>query len=74
VGRRDVVWDADVAGGDLRVEVCPPPTRPRNSDSGPAPPVVLVCRTAYTAGGTPVEVNEMVLDSSAYVLEYAFEG
>ncbi|GGZ91620.1 GntR family transcriptional regulator [Streptomyces subrutilus] len=37
-------------------------------------PVVLVCRTAYTAEGTPVEVNEMVLDSSAYVLEYAFDA
>ncbi|MGW5349300.1 GntR family transcriptional regulator [Streptomyces sp. NPDC004031] len=35
-------------------------------------PVVLVCRTAYTGDGTPVEVNEMVLDSAAYVLEYAF--
>ena len=41
---------------------------------GTGTPVVLVCRTAYTADGTPVEVNEMVLDSSAYVLEYAFEG
>ncbi|NUS15027.1 MAG: GntR family transcriptional regulator [Streptomyces sp.] len=37
-------------------------------------PVVLVCRTAFTADGSPVEVNEMVLDSAAYVLEYDFEG
>ncbi|MFD3803350.1 GntR family transcriptional regulator [Streptomyces sp. NPDC058619] len=37
-------------------------------------PVVLVCRTAYTAEGKVVEVNEMVLDSSAYVLEYEFDA
>jgi GntR family transcriptional regulator len=39
----------------------------------PATPVVLIYRTAYTAEGTPVEVNEMTLDASAYVIEYAFE-
>ncbi|WP_411105598.1 GntR family transcriptional regulator [Streptomyces sp. cmx-4-9] len=37
-------------------------------------PVVLVCRTACTAEGKPVEVNEMVLDSAAYVLEYEFDA
>ncbi|MCY0942285.1 UTRA domain-containing protein [Streptomyces sp. H34-S5] len=37
-------------------------------------PVVLVCRTAYTAEGKAVEVNEMVLDSAAYVLEYEFDA
>ncbi|MFD3676549.1 GntR family transcriptional regulator [Streptomyces sp. NPDC058613] len=37
-------------------------------------PVVLVCRTAYTAEGQAVEVNEMVLDSAAYVLEYEFDA
>jgi GntR family transcriptional regulator len=46
----------------------------RQLDLGPGTPVVLVCRTAYTGDGTPVEVNEMVLDSAAYVLEYAFES
>ncbi|MFG2477252.1 GntR family transcriptional regulator [Streptomyces fagopyri] len=35
-------------------------------------PVVLVARTAYDAGGVAVELNDMVLDSSAYVLEYGF--
>lgn len=35
-------------------------------------PVILIVRTAYTADDQPVEVNEMVLDSSAYVLEYKF--
>ncbi|WP_405454513.1 GntR family transcriptional regulator [Streptomyces achromogenes] len=35
-------------------------------------PVVLVARTAFDAEGRAVEVNEMVLDSSAYVLEYDF--
>ncbi|GGY65160.1 GntR family transcriptional regulator [Streptomyces olivaceoviridis] len=36
-------------------------------------PVVLIARTAYDAEGVVVEVNEMVLDSSVYVLEYDFE-
>lgn len=46
----------------------------RRLELGPGTPVVLVCRTAYTGDGTAVEVNEMVLDSAAYVLEYAFES
>ncbi|MGP4084355.1 GntR family transcriptional regulator [Streptomyces sp. KR55] len=37
-------------------------------------PVVLVARTAFDAEGAAVEVNEMVLDSSAYILEYDFEA
>ncbi|MEV6728839.1 MULTISPECIES: UTRA domain-containing protein [unclassified Streptomyces] len=37
-------------------------------------PVVLVCRTAFASDGRAVEVNEMVLDASAYVLEYEFDA
>ncbi|MFE2287622.1 GntR family transcriptional regulator [Streptomyces sp. NPDC059443] len=37
-------------------------------------PVVLVVRTAFAADGQVVEVNEMVLDASAYVLEYEFDA
>lgn len=37
-------------------------------------PVVLIARTAFDAEGVAVEVNDMVLDSSAYVLEYGFEA
>ncbi|MFD7854082.1 GntR family transcriptional regulator [Streptomyces microflavus] len=38
-------------------------------------PVMLVCRTAFTEEGRrPVEVNEMVLDAAAYVLEYDFDA
>lgn len=33
-------------------------------------PVILLVRTAVDADGRVVEVNEMVLDSSAYVLDY----
>ncbi|MFE2476391.1 UTRA domain-containing protein [Streptomyces sp. NPDC059389] len=40
----------------------------------PGTPVVLVCRTAFTADGRAVEVNEMTLDASAYVLEYEFDA
>ncbi|MEU9012942.1 GntR family transcriptional regulator [Streptomyces sp. NPDC048479] len=37
-------------------------------------PVVLICRTAFAEGGRAVEVNDMVLDASAYILEYDFEA
>lgn len=37
-------------------------------------PVILISRTAMTADGRTVEVNEMILDSSAYVLEYDFDA
>ncbi|MFG2600456.1 GntR family transcriptional regulator [Streptomyces sp. NPDC048462] len=38
-------------------------------------PVMLICRTAFAEEGRrPVEVNEMVLDAAAYVLEYDFDA
>ena len=37
-------------------------------------PVFLVCRTAFAEHGRPVEINEMVLDSAAYVPEYDFDS
>lgn len=37
-------------------------------------PVIQICRTAYADGGRAVEMNEMVLDSAAYVLEYDFDA
>ncbi|TQK44698.1 GntR family transcriptional regulator [Streptomyces sp. SLBN-118] len=37
-------------------------------------PVVLICRTAYAQEGRAVEVNDMVLDASAYILEYDFDA
>lgn len=37
-------------------------------------PVIKVCRTAYDANNRAVEVNEMTMDSAAYVLEYAFDA
>jgi GntR family transcriptional regulator len=35
-------------------------------------PVVRLCRTAFAEDGRPVEVNDMTLDASAFVLEYDF--
>ncbi len=35
-------------------------------------PVILIVRTAFSADGEPVEVNEMILDSAAYVVAYKF--
>ena len=37
-------------------------------------PVILICRTAFTDRGRPVEVNEMTLDAASYVLEYDFDA
>jgi GntR family transcriptional regulator len=37
-------------------------------------PVILICRTAFADDGKPVEVNEMALDSAAYILEYDFDA
>ncbi|AXI78723.1 GntR family transcriptional regulator [Peterkaempfera bronchialis] len=37
-------------------------------------PVILVCRTAFTDDGRPVEVNEMTLDAASYILEYDFDA
>lgn len=35
-------------------------------------PVADITRTAFTADDRPVEVNQMVLDSGSYILEYRF--
>ncbi|MET9648701.1 MULTISPECIES: GntR family transcriptional regulator [unclassified Streptomyces] len=37
-------------------------------------PVILIGRTAFTATGEAVELNEMTLDSASYVLEYDFDA
>lgn len=37
-------------------------------------PVIKISRTAYAEDGRAVEVNEMTLDSRAYVLEYDFDA
>ncbi|MEU9388610.1 GntR family transcriptional regulator [Streptomyces sp. NPDC048324] len=37
-------------------------------------PVILICRTAFADGGRPVEINEMTLDASSYILEYDFDA
>jgi len=37
-------------------------------------PVIIICRTAFSEEGRAVEVNEMTLDSAAYVLEYDFDA
>ncbi|WP_374213815.1 GntR family transcriptional regulator [Streptomyces sp. A3M-1-3] len=37
-------------------------------------PVILISRTAYQEDGAAVEVNEMVLDSASYILEYDFDA
>jgi GntR family transcriptional regulator len=36
--------------------------------------VMAICRTAYTADRHPIEITDMTLDASAYVLEYTFDA
>jgi GntR family transcriptional regulator len=40
----------------------------------PGTPVVDIVRTAYSADGQVVEVNEMIADASSYVFRYDFEA
>lgn len=40
----------------------------------PGTPVIHICRTAFTADGAAVELNEMTLDAASYVLEYDFDA
>jgi GntR family transcriptional regulator len=35
---------------------------------------ILICRTAFTADGRPIEITEMVLDAALYILEYEFDA
>ncbi len=56
---------------ELRIRM-PRDTERTALDLAQGTPVALIVRTAYTADGQPVEVNEMVLDSAAYVVEYKF--
>jgi GntR family transcriptional regulator len=39
-----------------------------------ATPVVDIVRVAYTEDGQPVEINEMIADSSAYIFRYRFDS
>ncbi|MEU9217594.1 GntR family transcriptional regulator [Streptomyces sp. NPDC048376] len=43
-------------------------------DMSAGTPVILVCRTAFTAEGRPVEINGMTLDAASYILEYDFDA
>jgi GntR family transcriptional regulator len=56
---------------DLRSRM-PQPAEADRLQIVPGTPVVEICRVALDAAGTPVEVNEMTADSSAYVFRYEF--
>jgi GntR family transcriptional regulator len=57
---------------DLRSRM-PHPQEIERLAIAPGTPVVDISRVALTADGTPVEVNEMTADSSAYVFRYEFD-
>ena len=58
---------------DLRSRM-PLPAETERLEIAPGTPVVEICRVALDATGSPVEVNEMTADSSAYIFRYEFGG
>lgn len=56
---------------DLRSRM-PNPDETERLEIAPGTPVIDVIRIAVDASGTPVEVNEMTADASAYVFRYEF--
>lgn len=58
---------------DLRSRM-PEPEETSRLELPPGTPVVDIARTAYTADGQIVEVNEMTADASAYVFRYDFDA
>jgi GntR family transcriptional regulator len=58
---------------DLRARM-PEPDETSRLELLPGTPVVDVVRTAYTADGQIVEVNQMTADASSYVFRYDFDA
>jgi GntR family transcriptional regulator len=58
---------------DLRSRM-PEPEESDRLQLPPGTPVVDIVRTAYTADGQIVEVNEMTADASSYVFRYDFDA
>jgi GntR family transcriptional regulator len=58
---------------DLRSRM-PEPAEAERLELPPGTPVVDIVRTAYTADGQIVEVNEMTADASSYVFRYDFDA
>jgi GntR family transcriptional regulator len=56
---------------EIRVRM-PMPSEVETLQLPPATPVILVARTAVDEAGRVVEINEMTMNSSRYVLEYDF--
>jgi GntR family transcriptional regulator len=58
---------------DLRSRM-PEPAETDRLELPPGTPVIDIVRTAYTADGQIVEVNEMTADASSYVFRYDFDA
>jgi GntR family transcriptional regulator len=58
---------------DLRSRM-PEPAETDRLELPPGTPVIDIARTAYTADGQIVEVNEMTADASSYVFRYDFDA
>ncbi|MBB4932146.1 GntR family transcriptional regulator [Lipingzhangella halophila] len=58
---------------EIRVRM-PSPTETEELQLSAGTPILDVLRTALTARRLPVELNEMTLDGSAYILQYDFDA
>ncbi|WP_150240843.1 GntR family transcriptional regulator [Nocardiopsis quinghaiensis] len=58
---------------EIRVRM-PAPEESEELELAPGTPVLDVARTALTAEHRPVELNEITMDGSAYVLSYDFDA
>jgi GntR family transcriptional regulator len=58
---------------EIRVRM-PNPVETKQLGLATGAPVICIARTAATADGTVVEINEMTLDANSYLLEYDFSA
>jgi len=58
---------------DLRARM-PLPGESERLERSSGTPVLVVVRTAYDQAWTPIEVNEMIADSDAYIFRYEFDA
>lgn len=63
------IWSADIRDRELAVD-----SVDVYESEVPAEIAPVLIRTAYTADGRPVEVNQMTADASAYVFRYEFDA
>lgn len=70
---RDLGFEPQHFREEIRARM-PLPEESKQLKLPPGVPVIDLYRTAYAKGDRAVELNEMTLDASSYILEYAFSS